>query len=70
MLEPGETLDAPIDCLQFVIQRVEEETTSIAVELAGFDLMALFAQAFDEEKVTPAIREQILTRYHAELVHG
>ena len=60
----------PIDCLQLVVQRTDEQADAPSVEFASFDLMALFEQAFEEEKVSALIREQILGRYQAELVRS
>ncbi len=70
VLQPGESLEVPVDCLQLVVQRAAEEERGAAVEFASFDLMALFKQAFEEEKVSAGIREQILGRYQVEVVRS
>jgi hypothetical protein len=68
VLQPGEALDRPIDCLQLVVQRAEEQAEAPSVEFASFDLVALFEQAFEDERVSLGIRERILARYQAESV--
>ncbi|TGT64117.1 MULTISPECIES: metallophosphoesterase [unclassified Mesorhizobium] len=63
-LNPGEQLTDELDCLQLTIQRIganEEDTDEVT--LGDFDLMALFAQAFEEAGVPDEVRSQIITRY-------
>lgn len=45
VLQPGEDLLEPIDCLQLQIQRLTEETEMEQVEFETFDLLALFNEA-------------------------
>src|SRR4051812_25737843 len=63
-LKPGEAFDMEIDCLQLVVRRPQEELSDEAVVLGDFDMMALFATAFEAESVPGLFREKVIEQYH------
>ena len=66
LLKRGEVFAEPIDCLQLTFKREgEAEAERQEVTLGDFDLMALFAEAFDEAGVPADIRKQITDRFEA-----
>ncbi len=67
LLQRGEVFSEPVDCLQLSFKREgsEADEDQDEVTLGDFDLMALFAQAFDEAGVPQEIRKQITDRFEA-----
>ena len=67
LLQRGEVFTEPVDCLQLSFKREgsDADEDQDEVTLGEFDLMALFAQAFDEAGVPQEIREQITDRFEA-----
>jgi hypothetical protein len=63
VLEPGETLDFDVDCLQLTVKRLDGEVADIAVTSEAFDLDNLFKLVFSEHTVPPLIAEQCLRRF-------
>ncbi|WP_353640765.1 metallophosphoesterase [Mesorhizobium sp. WSM2239] len=64
LLAPGEILDQDVDCLQLTVKREgtsDEETEEVS--MGDFDLMALFAQAFNEAGVPDEVRQKITDRF-------
>lgn len=71
LLEPGETLDQEIDCLQLTIKRNADVEAEVGeVTLGEFDIDALFKQAFAEAKVSDALTEKMLQRFHERRLAG
>ena len=71
LLEPGETLDQEIDCLQLTIKRQADADAKIGeVTLGEFDIDALFKQAFAEAKVSDTLTDTILQRFHERRLAG
>lgn len=71
LLEPGETLDQEIDCLQLTIKRQADTEAEISeVTLGEFDIDALFKQAFAEAHVSEALTDQMLQRFHERRLAG
>lgn len=65
LLEPGETLDQEIDCLQLTIKRQVDTDAEIGeVTLGEFDIDALFKQAFAEANVSNALTDTMQQRFH------
>ena len=58
------SFDMDIDCLQLTVWRPEEALTDEAVVLGDFDMMALFAKAFEAEGVPESFREKVIEQYH------
>lgn len=71
LLEPGETLDQEIDCLQLTIKRKADADAEIGeVTLGEFDIDALFKQAFAEADVSEALTDTMLQRFHERRLAG
>ena len=65
LLEPGETLEQEIDCLQLTVKRLAgAETSDAVVSMGEFDIDALFRQAFRESGVSDAMTETMIERFH------
>ncbi|WP_439521603.1 metallophosphoesterase [Marivita sp.] len=71
LLEPGETLDQEIDCLQLTIKRRTEAEAELGeVTLGEFDIDALFKQAFSEAHVSEGLTDTMLHRFHERRLAG
>lgn len=71
LLEPGESLDREIDCLQLTIKRRAEADAAIGeVTLGEFDIDGLFKQAFAEANVSEALTDTMLQRFHERRLAG
>ncbi|MBM2321024.1 MULTISPECIES: metallophosphoesterase [Marivita] len=71
LLEPGETLDQEIDCLQMTIKRTADAEAEIGeVTLGEFDIDALFKQAFAEANVSENLTDEMLQRFHERRLAG
>lgn len=63
VLQPGETWDRTVDCLQFTLKKIGEADDELPeVTLGDFDVPTLFAQAF--AAVPAAITAQALEQYY------
>lgn len=62
-LQPGESYDLGLDCLQLTLQRLSDEEESDSVTLGDFDMAALFANAFEQAGVDADLRAAVLFRY-------
>lgn len=70
-LAAGETLTAPIDCLQLtVVVEGSEEEDDTAVEMGAFDFEKLFVEAFKEEGVEQAFLEKAKIKWESERLKG
>jgi DNA repair exonuclease SbcCD nuclease subunit len=69
-LQPGETYDLEIDCLQLTLQRLSSEEEPEAVTLGDFDMAALFGQAFDQAGVSVDLRAAVLGKHDELRVAG
>lgn len=71
LLEPGETLDQEIDCLQLTIKRQADAEAEIGeVTLGEFDIDVLFKQAFAEANVSDGLTDTMLQRFHERRLAG
>lgn len=71
LLEPGETLEQEIDCLQLTVKRVSEAAVDAGeVTLGEFDIEALFRQAFEEAGVSDTLTDTMLQRFHDRRLTG
>ncbi|WP_299791651.1 metallophosphoesterase [uncultured Marivita sp.] len=71
LLEPGETLDQEIDCLQLTIKRNADVEAEVGeVTLGEFDIDALFKQAFAEANVSEDLTNTMLQRFHERRLAG
>lgn len=70
LLREGESIDKPVDCLQFTVKRLGDNSFNdeegINVEFEGFDFDKLLTDTFDELKVDPAFRVEAVARYESE----
>lgn len=69
LLQEGESIDKPIDCLQLTVKKIGQEDFDeggLNVEFEGFDFEKLMTETFDELKVDPAFRSIAVERYDAE----
>jgi hypothetical protein len=69
-LQPGETYDLEIDCLQLTLQRLSSEEEPETVTLGDFDMAALFSQAFDQAGVSADLRATVLGKHDELRVAG
>jgi DNA repair exonuclease SbcCD nuclease subunit len=60
-LQPGETFDLDLDCLQLQVRRVTEERESIEVELGEFNLNSIFDECMRD--VPDNIRNEVKTQW-------
>ncbi|CAN5912802.1 hypothetical protein BH23PLA1_BH23PLA1_42800 [soil metagenome] len=62
-LQPDETCDLELDCLQLTLQRLGSEEEPETVTLGDFDLAALFTRAFNQTGVSADLRATVLGKY-------
>jgi predicted phosphodiesterase len=69
-LQPGETYDLELDCLQLTLQRLSSDEEPETVTLGDFDMAALFSQAFDQAGVSADLRPTVLGKHDELRVAG
>lgn len=65
LLEPGETFDRELDCLQLTIKRQgQDEAPDLNVSLGEFDMGRLFTEAFAEAQVGEEVLGMVQNRFN------
>lgn len=66
LLQPGETLDQPIDCLQLTLKRERAEAEEVEADFEAFDLDALFEKAAADVGLGDEFKQLALDKLEAE----